>query len=303
MALASVSEIAPPKINLFLHVGEKSAGGFHALQSLAVFGQKGDRLTAVSADSLTLSLTGPFAGGLSATDNLVLKAAMALDVKSRARLTLEKNLPVASGIGGGSADAAATLRALCQVWNIEMDGGALADIAAGLGSDVPVCLLGKPALMEGRGEIITPVSALPRLSLLLVNPRVPVATKDIFARLVTRRGIGMALPAKGFAGLSDLLLFLENTGNDLEAPALSLQPVIGEVLAAMKALPGAFFTRMSGSGATCFGIFPDDDSAERAGATLKLQRPDWWVHADSVAEVNIAHLEQGRDFAPSATGL
>ena len=301
MTSGSVSEIAPPKINLFLHVGEKGPGGFHALQSLAVFGQKGDRLTAAPSDALTLSLTGPFAAGLSATDNLVLKAANTFGTASGARLTLEKNLPVASGIGGGSADAAAALRALCRLWSVTMSD--LADIAATLGSDVPVCLFGKPALMEGRGEIVTPVAALPRLSLLLVNPGAPVATKDIFARLATRRGLGLELPTRGFTDLAHLLRFLEKTGNDLEAPALSLEPSIAKVLAALKALPGALFTRMSGSGATCFGIFPDDDSAAHACAALRQQQPGWWVHADSVAEVNIAHVEQGRDFAPSTTGF
>ncbi len=300
MAFGSVNEIAPPKINLFLHVGEKGVGGFHALQSLAVFGQAGDRLAAASSETLTLSLAGPFAVGLSATDNLVLKAANALGMANGAQMILEKNLPVASGIGGGSADAAAALRALCRLWNVARSD--LANIAATLGSDVPVCLLGKPALMEGRGEIVTPVAALPRLSLLLINPGVPVATRDIFARLTTRRGIGLELPAKGFTDLADLLRFLEKTGNDLEAPALSLVPSIGEVLAALKASPGALFTRMSGSGATCFGIFPDDASAARAGATLKQQQSGWWVHADSVAEVNIVHREQGRDFAPRTKG-
>ena len=302
-----MNEAARAKINLFLHVGDRREDGFHPLQSLAVFTDAGDTIKVEEGDGLSLTLDGPFASGLCDQDNLVLMAARALGERAnqpaRANLSLTKNLPVASGIGGGSADAAASLRALADLWRLELDEKRLCEIAASLGSDIPVCVASRPAFMEGRGEVLTPLASLPRLPLLLVNPGVAVSTKDVFATLADRRGVDMKLPRGRFGDLADLLRFLEGTGNDLERPAIGLQPVIGAVLSELRALPGALFTRMSGSGATCFALMPDDEGCARAATALKERHPDWWITPTFVPELNIAHEERGRDIGPSPDGL
>ena len=296
-----ITEAAPAKINFFLHVGERRADGFHPLQSLAVFTDLGDVLAMEDAVELSLAVAGPFAAGLQGEgDNLVLRAGRALG-SGGARLTLTKNLPVASGIGGGSADAAAALRGLSRLWNTGDRN--LHEIAATLGSDIPVCVDSTAAFMEGRGEILHPVPSMPRVPMLLVNPGVPVPTKDVFAALETRSGVQMTLPRGYFQDTADLLRFLESTRNDLEAPALKLQPVIGEVLKAIAALPGALLARMSGSGATCFGIFADDDCCQRAAETLSQAAPGWWVAPTFVPESGIVHEEVGQDIGPSDAGL
>ena len=299
--MTSVIESAPAKINLFLHVGDRRADGFHPLQSLAVFTDLADRLAFESAPVLSLKVQGPFSAGLDGEgDNLVLRAARALG-DGGASITLTKNLPVASGIGGGSSDAAAALRGLRHLWNANT--GDLHALAAGLGSDIPVCLDAAASFMEGRGEILRTARAMPRIAMLLVNPGVAVPTKDVFAALQSRSGAEMTLPQGRFNDTADLLRFLEATRNDLEAPARALQPVIGEVLTAMAALPGALFTRMSGSGATCFGIFPDDDCCARAAKALKAAHPDWWVVPTFVPEKGIVHEEKGQDIGPTPAGL
>jgi 4-diphosphocytidyl-2-C-methyl-D-erythritol kinase len=305
-----ITERAPAKINLFLHVGDKRADGFHPVQSLAVFTDVGDRLTIENAPSGSawVGVDGPFAKDLGdESDNLVLRAAMALYENGAplkgAKLILTKNLPVASGIGGGSADAAAALRGLNQLWGLSKDDAALRDIAAGLGSDIPACVLSQPCFMEGRGEILRPVESMPRVPMLLVNPGVPVPTKDAFAALQSRSGAEMALPRGRFTDTADLLRFLETTRNDLEEPARRIQPVIGDVLGAITALPGALLTRMSGSGATCFGFFADDDCCRRAAAMLTNSHPDWWIAPSFVPETGIVHENAGQDIGPSPEGL
>jgi 4-diphosphocytidyl-2-C-methyl-D-erythritol kinase len=302
-----ISQAAPAKINLFLHVGERRADGFHPLQSLAVFTALGDVLDIDSAPNLSLKIQGPFAKGLDGeADNLVLRAARGLGEPNEgigAKLILTKNLPVASGIGGGSADAAAALRGLRQLWNLDKDEAGLRDIAAGLGSDIPACVLSAPCFMEGRGEILRPLLSLPRVPMLLVNARVPVPTKQVFAALQTRSGTEMVLPQGRFQDTADLLRFLDPTRNDLEEPARRLQPVIGEVLAKIAALPGALLARMSGSGATCFGIFADDDCCQRAADILKQAHPDWWIAPTFVPETGIVHEDVGQDIGPTPQGL
>lgn len=277
----TVKESASAKINLFLHVGERRSDGFHPLQSLAVFTGAGDVLRAEPAAQLSLAIDGPFAEGLAAEgDNLVLRAARALAAEAGtlagAALTLTKNLPVASGIGGGSADAAAALRALKALWRLETPEAALAEIAAGLGSDVPVCVPSRAAFMEGRGEILTPVT-VPRLDMLLVNPGVAVPTREVFAALKNRSGAAMALPHDGLADAPALLQFLRATRNDLEAPARAIQPVIGDVLTRLESLPDVLLARMSGSGATCFALFPDEASCRRGAEQLRQAQPGWWI--------------------------
>ena len=299
-------EAASAKINLFLHVGDKRDDGFHPLQSLAVFTQLGDVLALEAAPELSLTVEGPFARGLEGeSDNLVLRAAKVLqeNTLAGAKLTLTKNLPVASGIGGGSADAAAALRGLRQLWNLKSEDAALRDIATALGSDIPVCLESAPAFMEGRGEILRRAEAMPRVPLLLVNPGVAVPTREVFAGLTERSGVKMALPHGRFGDTADLLRFLDTTRNDLEIPARTLQPVIGEVLKAIAALPGALLARMSGSGATCFGIFADDDCCRRAADILKEAAPGWWIAPTFVPETGIEHEAAGQDIGPTDKGL
>ena len=300
---ATIKESAPAKINLFLHVGARRADGFHPLQSLAVFTAMGDGLEIDTASELSLKIQGPFAKGLEGEgDNLVLRAARALSPQG-AKMTLTKNLPVASGIGGGSADAAAALRGLRRLWDLETSDDALQAIAAGLGSDIPACVLSAPCFMEGRGEILRAPQSMPRVPMLLVNPGVAVPTKDVFAALQTRSGVQMDLPRGRFGDTADLLRFLETTRNDLEEPARRLQPVIGEVLAALGALPGALLARMSGSGATCFAIFPDDACCGRAAEILKKAHPDWWITPTFAPEIGITRDQPGRDIGPTSQGL
>ncbi|HEX4637721.1 MAG TPA: 4-(cytidine 5'-diphospho)-2-C-methyl-D-erythritol kinase [Rhizomicrobium sp.] len=302
-----IIEQASAKINLFLHVGTKRVDGFHPVQSLAVFTALGDVLAMEPAPNLSLTIEGPFARGLDGEgDNLVLRAARALDMQGDtqgAKLSLTKNLPVASGIGGGSADAAAALRGLNQLWNLDKGDAGLGEIAAGLGSDIPACVLSTACFMEGRGEILRVTESMPRVPMLLVNPGVALPTKDVFAALDRRSGVEMALPRGRFADTADLLRFLEMTRNDLEEPARRFQPVIGEVLAALAALPGALLARMSGSGATCFGVFADDDCCQRAAASLKQPHPDWWIAPTYVPESGIVREMAGQDIGPTPDGL
>jgi len=272
---------APAKINLFLHVGDKRADGYHALQSLVVFTRAGDELAFAAADTLSLVIDGPFGAGLSAgADNLIVKAAQALPGAKTAAIALTKNLPVASGIGGGSADSAATLRGLNALWNLGLDTAALQKIGATLGSDVPVCITCRPQWMEGRGEIVTALPPLPQLPIVLVNPGVGVSTGKVFAAMGARHGVDLPLPPQ-FADAAALIAYLKTTANDMEAPARSLAPVIGEVLDFI-AGQGALLTRMSGSGATCFGLFDSDTAASRAADAIHAAHPQWWAVATTL---------------------
>jgi 4-diphosphocytidyl-2-C-methyl-D-erythritol kinase len=272
-----VTEAAPAKVNLYLRVTGRRADGYHLLDSLAVFAGAADRLAAAPGASLSLEVKGPEAGGLaSEPDNLVLRAARALATatgrEARAALALDKRLPVASGIGGGSADAAAALRALDALWGTGLGQHGLRALGATLGADVPVCVASRPARMQGIGEVLSPPPALPGFGLLLVNPRVAVATPAVFR---ARQG-GFSAPAEmppRFADLAAFAAWLRPLGNDLEAPAIALCPPIAEVLAAIAARPGCLLARMSGSGATCFGLFA---SAAGARAAAEALPPMWW---------------------------
>jgi 4-diphosphocytidyl-2-C-methyl-D-erythritol kinase len=270
-----VVERARAKINLCLHVTGRRADGYHLLDSLVTFAEVGDEIAAVAADRSTLAIDGPFGAGLAAgPENLVLRAAAALRADGGAALRLTKNLPVASGIGGGSADAAATLRALSRLWGTALPAP---DRVLALGADVPVCLAGVPARMSGIGERLEPL-ALPSFAMVLVNPGVAVPTGAIFAGLATRDN--PAPPAPGpFADAEALFAWLRARRNDLEAPAAARAPVIAEVAAALAAQPGCALARMSGSGATVFGLFAGMPAAEAAAARLRAARPGWWVAA------------------------
>jgi 4-diphosphocytidyl-2-C-methyl-D-erythritol kinase len=279
---APVTAFAPAKVNLTLRVTGRRADGYHELDSLVVFAGIGDRLTVRPAASLSLAVTGPFGGGLAGEgDNLVLRAARRLadaaGIEPQGALTLEKNLPVASGIGGGSSDAAAALRLLASFWGVSLPEQAMHRIALGLGADVPVCLARRPARMAGIGEVLSPVPTLPALGIVLVNPGVACPTAAIF-RARAEAGAGFsaadALPAGDWSSARSLAAGLAVSGNDLEAPAMTVAPVIGAVLGVIAGQPDCLLARMSGSGATCFGLFPDAPAAERAAA--RIAGEGWW---------------------------
>lgn len=278
-----LTALAPAKVNLYLRVLGQRADGYHRLDSLVAFTEIGDRLTVAPAEDLTLTLSGPFATALRTTppeQNLAFRAALALREAAGqpnlgAALHLEKHLPIASGIGGGSADAAAALRLLAKLWRLDADPLLLAEIAARLGADVPMCLLGKSARVAGIGDSLSPVP-LPRVPIVLVNPGVPVATKAVFA---DRQG-DFSLPLVTLPALTvpeALADLVQRGGNDLTRPALGLAPVIGEVLRALRAAPGCRAAALSGSGATCFGLFTTRDARTDAAARIKTAHPDWWV--------------------------
>ena len=274
-----VQRIARAKVNLALHVVGRRADGYHLLDSLVAFADFGDVVTVEPAPSLSLSITGPMAAGLSAgPDNLVLKAAQMLGSPLGAAITLEKRLPIASGIGGGSADAAATMQALGAIW-----GCALPDAGQvlALGADVPVCLAGQSCRMAGIGDQISPI-ALPPAHLVLVNPGVGLSTAAVFGALLCRDNPPLP-PAAPMPDAVALAAYLGHCRNDLEAPALSLVPQIGAVLAALQGQKGCLLARMSGSGATCFGLFASASAAEAAATALRAQSAAWWVQATTMA--------------------
>ena len=308
-----VEERARAKVNLSLEVRGRLPNGYHALESLVVFADIGDRLTAsapgegagaagaAGADHITLELSGPFSAALTpsasapipapiserADNNLVLKAARMLQIEAGAtaaggaRLSLEKNLPVAAGLGGGSADAAATLRALARLWHIDIPASHLHRLAQSLGADVLVCLASEPVLMSGIGERLSPLAALPSFWMVLANPGVPVPTGSVFAKLDAAPLAEPPPPQKlaGFNDLDELIVWLAVHGNDLQAPALGLAPEIGPVLAALRHTDGCLLARMSGSGASCFGLYADRVDAQNAAVSLASAHAHWWVAA------------------------
>jgi 4-diphosphocytidyl-2-C-methyl-D-erythritol kinase len=287
--VTAVTESAPAKINLFLHVGDRRADGFHPLQSLAVFTDMGDRLVFEPSPDLSLKVQGPFSAGLEGEDdNLVLRAARALGNGKRdgaAAITLTKNLPVAAGLGGGSSDAAAALRLLARANRIKLSDKRLLKVAARVGADVPVCVDPKPRRMRGIGEVLSSPLAIPKLAAVLVNPGVAVPTKDVFAKLGLapggarkRAGRAGALPRNR----DGLIAYLAGQGNDLEPAAIGLQPVIARVLNALRDEPGSLLARMSGSGATCFGLFTSARAASAAARRLSAAQPQWWVQATTL---------------------
>lgn len=273
-----VRVFAPAKINLALHVTGRRADGYHLLDSVVAFADTGDWITVEPAETLSLTLTGPHAALLSTTDNLVLKAARALHPTLGAQITLDKHLPVASGIGGGSADAAATLLALSRLWSRPLP--APAQILS-LGADLPVCLQGHAARMQGIGEALTPLSLPPTWSV-LANPGLALATADVFRALTQRDNPGLP-PCPSLTTPSDLADWLTTQRNDLAAPAAALAPQITITLQALAAQPGSLIARMSGSGATCFALFSTETQAKTAANTLQSAKPNWWVQATKLS--------------------
>ncbi|MBU4135187.1 MAG: 4-(cytidine 5'-diphospho)-2-C-methyl-D-erythritol kinase [Alphaproteobacteria bacterium] len=280
----AAARLAPAKVNLFLHVGPVEADGYHPLASLAAFADVGDRLTVEPAERLSLAVVGPFAGGLEGEgDNLVLRAVRALGAAAGVgepalRITLDKQLPVAAGLGGGSSDAGAALKLAREALGLPLDDAALAEIAAGIGADGPMCLHARAAWAEGRGDVLTFETGLPTLPALLVNPGVPSSTGAVYRAFDDGAKGGADRPRPPTAwDLLSVIDWLAAQRNDLQAPAVSLAPAIGEALAATADLPGARLTRMSGSGATVFALFDSAAAAGAAGRALSAVRPGWWV--------------------------
>jgi len=283
---AATGASAHAKINLALHVVGKRADGYHLLDSLVAFADVGDRLTLTPADADALHLSGPFGPGLEGHDNIVARAlALARRVAEAhghtigpLSIELEKNLPVASGIGGGSADAAAVLRALLP----GLPRAARDDLVAaalGLGADVPMCLDGRALVARGIGEMLSPLPQFPALPMVLANPGVAISTPAIFKALPTAcNGPLPERPVQGFDTVGSVVSYLRLCRNDLAAPAISVEPVIGACLKALQAA-GAARSAMSGSGATCYGVFEDASQAQRAAGAIAAANPGWWVRA------------------------
>ena len=283
-----VTESAPAKINLYLHVKNRRADEYHNLDSLVVFSDFGDSISVEKSDQLKLSVTGLFANFLpKQSGNLVIKAAQklqeAVGLTKGASIVLVKNLPVASGIGGGSSDAAATLRALSKLWNITISAKKIKKLALTLGADVPVCLNLIPTFLSGIGAGLAPSPPLPSFWLVLVNPGIAVETREIFNNLET---IGPR-PERFYSApntLSDLINLLDVRRNDLETQAKKMFPEINAALVNLANTPNILLARMSGSGATCFGIYENNTAANYAAKLIQVENPNWWVCKTKVTQ-------------------
>jgi 4-diphosphocytidyl-2-C-methyl-D-erythritol kinase len=295
--MSGLVEEGRAKVNLTLRVVGRRVDGYHDLESVVAFADCADRLTLTPGPELTLQTTGPLAGACGDTsDNLVLKAAQLLGEKipglKAGSFVLEKILPVAAGIGGGSADAAAALRLLARLNDLKLDDERLLKVALATGADVPVCLASRACDMTGVGETLMPLTP-PKMPCVLVNPRVPVATRDVFDALGLRHGelrIGAtdvmmqapSWPDKG-GSLEEWVEAFAASANDLEAPATKIQPLIGKVISALNSTNGAWLARMSGSGATCFALYENTAEAQRAADKIRQEQPSWWVHAGTLS--------------------
>ena len=281
-----LSAFGPAKVNLFLHVGPVGADGYHPICSLMTFADVGDIVAVQPSEAPEFGVTGPFGAELSQDeDNLVVRAAQALLAGVRGprrpfRLILDKRLPVAAGLGGGSSDAGATLRLLSEALQLSVQDEALEAIAARLGADGAACLRGEPVMAEGRGQRLSAAPVMPALDAVLVNPGVPSSTAAVYRAFDEAGAQGAAdrpqFPAS-FESAEEAAAYLSLCRNDLEAPAIALQPLIGEVLETLAGEPETLLARMSGSGATCFALCASDIEAEGLAERLQSMRPDWWV--------------------------
>ena len=284
---------APAKLNLYLHVLGRRSDGYHSLDSLVAFARFADELSFRPDDGLRLSVQGPFAAALSGPDgdkatqddNLILRAARHLaafaGVRCEAAITLTKNLPVAAGIGGGSADAAAALLGLAQLWGLDLERGDLARLGLDLGADVPVCLEGKASFVGGIGEKLTPATGLGKAGLLLVNPGMPLSTAAVFQAHGDVASCAASIEAVP-NDVDALARFLKARRNDLTAAAVGLAPGIGEVLDVIARDKACLLARMSGSGPTCFGLYRDVAACRAALAAIRRDHPSWWVVASEL---------------------
>jgi 4-diphosphocytidyl-2-C-methyl-D-erythritol kinase len=279
--MVALRAFAPAKVNLYLHITGLRPDGYHWIDSLVAFASIGDDIRVEAAESLSLAVEGPFAGSLDVdpAHNLVWRAATLLAKRLRrapgAAITLVKNLPVASGIGGGSSDAAAALRMLSSLWGHE-DPAALREIAVALGADVPACLAERPIQIGGIGEMLRPAPPLPAWGIVLVNPNIPLSTASVFRAFRGTFSAPAPLTLERSEGKA-LVRALAERRNDLTPAALTLVPAIGEVLDCLAAAEGGLLARMSGSGATCFALFPSAAEADLASSRIKARRPEWWT--------------------------
>lgn len=279
-------QLAPAKVNLALHVTRRREDGYHDLESLVVFADVADELAASPAASDSLTIGGPFAKALGQGEtNLVSRAVAAFRarwpdaVPTGLALHLTKNLPVAAGIGGGSADAAAALRLMTGLSGRPIVRTELADLAAGLGADVPACLVSTPLVARGVGEVLAPLPEFPALHIVLVNPMIPLATADVFRRLRAHDNYPLPELPSPLTRPAQLGLWLAETRNDLQPPAVKLVPVIGDIVAQLAETQGCMLARMSGSGATVFGLFGSSGQAHQAAQVMRADNPDHWVAA------------------------
>ena len=276
----TLSISAPAKLNLFLHVTGRR-DGYHLIESLVVFTQFGDRLEVCEDRQISLRVVGPFAGDCGPIEhNLVLRAARSLAALAPApvgaALTLHKYLPAAAGLGGGSSDAAAALQLLLSLWKLRPGGTALSELALGLGADVPVCMQGRPAIAGGIGERLSAAPVLPPCYVLLVNPRLPLSTQAVFEKLDGRFSRAPKKFPAAIRTAGELVRLLGETQNDLQLPASELAPEILTVLDALRRQRGCLLSRMSGSGATCFGLFEDAAEMAAAAHTISRDHPQYW---------------------------
>lgn len=268
-----VEAFVPAKVNLTLHVTGQRDDGYHTIDSLAMFADIGDRVTITMPGDYGLTVEGPMAEGVPTDDtNLVLRAARMM--RMRADIRLEKHLPNAAGLGGGSGDAAATLRVLSGFAGKPVPGGGIE-----LGADVPLCLQSEAARVTGIGDTVTPVPNLPELDAVLVNPNLPVLTGEVFKRLKHKENRPMPRDIPAFDSAADLIEWLRGMRNDLQEPAIEAEPVIRQVFETLERTPGCQLARMSGSGGTCFGLYKDSETAGAAAGRLKESFPAWWVTA------------------------
>jgi 4-diphosphocytidyl-2-C-methyl-D-erythritol kinase len=277
---------APAKVNLALHVTGRRADGYHLLDSIVVFADIGDWLTLERSDALSLTVTGPRAAGVPADRrNLIWRAAELFPAGTGgAAITLDKQLPHAGGIGGGSADAAAALKGLSALWGLPLPDDAA---VLSLGADVPVCMAARPARMSGIGEVLDPLPVLPPLWLLLVNPGVELPTSAVFAGLAARENPPLpGIPPSGWRDAADFAGWLCDARNDLEGSARDAAPAVAAAIDSLEAQSGCLMARMSGSGATCFGLFALPEAAREARARLATAQPDWWVADAAMRGVN-----------------
>ncbi len=274
-----IRAFAPAKVNLALHVTGRRSDGYHLLDSLVVFAGIGDHLTVRPAQTLSMTVAGEGADAIPTDDrNLVMQAAKLLDLSKGAAIHLDKTLPTASGIGGGSSDAAASLRALSRLWSVpEPSPGATLP----LGADLPVCMAARPIRMRGIGEQLDPLPPLPELHMVLVNPRQGVSTPAVFKHLTKRDNPPMQDPPVA-ASAAEFTTWLAGQRNDLQAPAIAALPVIADGIKGLQATPNCLLARMSGSGATCFGLYAHAAQAHHAAAQFQAENPGWWVAAGPV---------------------
>jgi len=281
-----IFQLAPAKVNLALHVTHRRDDGYHDLESLVVFADVADELEAVPVTADSLAISGPFAKALGVGEtNLVSRAVAAFRarwpdaVETGLALRLTKNLPVAAGIGGGSADAAAALRLMASLSNRTIALAELADMAAGLGADVPACLVSTPLVARGVGEVLAPLPEFPACHIVLVNPMIPLATADVFRRLRAHDNYALPELPSPLTRPAQLGIWLAETRNDLQPPAVKLVPVIGDIVEQLAETQGCMLARMSGSGATVFGLFGSEGQAHQAAQVMRAAHPDHWVAA------------------------